>query len=304
MSENTEPLSRAQIAAVLADALPFMQRYAGQTVVIKYGGHAMGNAELARQFCADIVQLKLSGIHPVIVHGGGPQIGRMLERLGIATRFEDGLRVTCAQTVEVAEMVLSGSINKSVVACIQEMGGKAVGISGKDGKLCLARKLQRKKTDPVSGIERVIDLGFVGEPVHIDTDILDTLIASHAIPVIAPIGISPEGETLNINADTFAAAIAKELKAKRLLLLTDVEGVLDPEGNLIPELSIQDVDRLIDEGVITGGMIPKTRSAVEVVLGGVEGVVILDGRVPHAVLLELFTPHGVGTRISEKGGDA
>ncbi len=304
MSENTEPLSRAQIAAVLADALPFMQRYAGQTVVIKYGGHAMGNAELARQFCADIVQLKLSGIHPVIVHGGGPQIGRMLERLGIATRFEDGLRVTCAQTVEVAEMVLSGSINKSVVACIQEMGGKAVGISGKDGKLCLARKLQRKKTDPVSGIERVIDLGFVGEPVDIDPDILETLIASHAIPVIAPIGISPEGETLNINADTFAAAIAKELKAKRLLLLTDVEGVLDPEGNLIPELSIQDVDRLIDEGVITGGMIPKTRSAVEVVLGGVEGVVILDGRVPHAVLLELFTPHGVGTRISEKGGDA
>ena len=304
MSENTEPLSRAQIAAVLADALPFMQRYAGQTVVIKYGGHAMGNAELARQFCADIVQLKLSGIHPVIVHGGGPQIGRMLERLGIATRFEDGLRVTCAQTVEVAEMVLSGSINKSVVACIQEMGGKAVGISGKDGKLCLARKLQRKKTDPVSGIERVIDLGFVGEPVDIDPDILETLIASHAIPVIAPIGISPEGETLNINADTFAAAIAKELKAKRLLLLTDVEGVLDPEGNLIPELSIQDVDRLIDEGVITGGMIPKTRSAVEVVRGGVEGVVILDGRVPHAVLLELFTPHGVGTRISEKGGDA
>ena len=304
MSENTEPLSRAQIAAVLADALPFMQRYAGQTVVIKYGGHAMGNAELARQFCADIVQLKLSGIHPVIVHGGGPQIGRMLERLGIATRFEDGLRVTCAQTVEVAEMVLSGSINKSVVACIQEMGGKAVGISGKDGKLCLARKLQRKKTDPVSGIERVIDLGFVGEPVDIDPDILETLIASHAIPVIAPIGISPEGETLNINADTFAAAIAKKLKAKRLLLLTDVEGVLDPEGNLIPELSVQDVDRLIDEGVITGGMIPKTRSAVEVVRGGVEGVVILDGRVPHAVLLELFTPHGVGTRISEKGGDA
>ncbi len=304
MNEKTAPLSRAQIAAVLADALPFMQRYAGQTVVIKYGGHAMGNAELARKFCADIVQLKLSGIHPVIVHGGGPQIGRMLERLGIATRFEDGLRVTCAQTVEVAEMVLSGSINKSVVACIQEMGGKAVGISGKDGKLCLARKLQRRKTDPVSGIERVIDLGFVGEPVRIDPDILNTLIASHAIPVIAPIGISPDGETLNINADTFAAAIAKELKAKRLLLLTDVEGVLDPEGKLIPELSIQDVDRLIDQGVITGGMIPKTRSAVEVVLGGVEGVVILDGRVPHAVLLELFTPHGVGTRISEKGGGA
>jgi len=304
MTDSQHKLSRADIAAVLADALPFMRRYAGQTVVIKYGGHAMGDPELARKFCADIVQLKLSGIHPVIVHGGGPQIGRMLERLGIASRFEDGLRVTCAQTVEVAEMVLSGSINKQVVACIQEMGGKAVGISGKDGNLCLARKLKRKKTDPVSGIERVIDLGFVGEPVRIDTDILDTLIASHAIPVIAPIGVSPEGETLNINADTFAGAIAKAVQAKRLLLLTDVEGVLDPDGNLIPELTPQDVDRLIEEGVITGGMIPKVRSSVEVIKGGVEGVVILDGRVPHAVLLELFTPHGVGTRISEMGDRA
>ncbi len=304
MGNETEHLSRAEVAHVLAEALPFMQRYAGQTVVIKYGGHAMGDPELARKFCADIVQMKLSGIHPVIVHGGGPQIGAMLEKLGIASRFEDGLRVTCARTVEVAEMVLSGSINKSVVACIQSVGGKAVGISGKDGNLCRARKLQRKKTDPVSGLEKIIDLGYVGEPVHVDTDILDTLSASHAIPVIAPIGVSAEGETLNINADTFAGAIATALKAKRLLLLTDVAGVLDPDGELIPELTPQSVERLIGEGVITGGMIPKVRSSVEVLKGGVEGVVILDGRVPHAVLLELFTARGVGTRISEDGGGA
>ncbi len=301
MNVKTGHLSSAEVAQVLAEALPFMQRYAGQTVVIKYGGHAMGDARLAEQFCADIVQMKLSGLHPVIVHGGGPQIGRMLEKLGIASRFEDGLRVTCERTVEVAEMVLSGSINKSVVACIQKMGGKAVGISGKDGNLCLARKLERKTTDPESGIERIIDLGYVGEPVRIDTDILQTLSNSHAIPVIAPIGVSPDGETMNINADTFAGAIAKALKAKRLLLLTDVAGVLDSQGELIRELTPQSVGHLIEKGVISGGMIPKVRSSVEVLRGGVEGVVILDGRVPHSVLLELFTARGVGTRISETG---
>ncbi len=301
MSKQTGHLSPAEIAHVLAEALPFMQRYSGQVVVIKYGGHAMGNEELARQFCADVVQMKLSGIHPVIVHGGGPQIGAMLEKLGIASRFEDGLRVTCARTVEVAEMVLSGSINKSVVACIQQAGGKAVGISGKDGSLCIARKLKRRKTDPESGIERIIDLGYVGEPVEIDTDLLDTIINSDVIPVIAPIGVSPDGETLNINADTFAGAVAGALKAKRLLLLTDVEGVLDNDGELIAELTPESVEALIGKGVISGGMIPKTRSSVEVLKSGVEGVVILDGRVPHAVLLELFTARGVGTRISEAG---
>ncbi len=301
MNVKTGHLTSAEVAQVLAEALPFMRRYAGQVVVIKYGGHAMGDARLAEKFCADIVQMKLSGIHPVIVHGGGPQIGAMLEKLGIASRFEDGLRVTCEKTVEVAEMVLSGSINKSVVACIQRMGGKAVGISGKDGALCVARKLERKKTDPESGIEKIIDLGYVGEPVKIDTDILDTLIHSHAIPVIAPIGVSPEGDTMNINADTFAGAIAKALKAKRLLLLTDVAGVLDTEGELIRELTPRSVEHLISKGVISGGMIPKTRSSVDVLKGGVEGVVILDGRVPHSVLLELFTARGAGTRISEAG---
>ncbi len=298
MSTDTKHLSREEVAAVLAEALPFMQRYAGETVVIKYGGHAMGDPALAEKFCADVVQLKLSGINPVIVHGGGPQIGRMLEKLGIASRFEDGLRVTCAQTVEVAEMVLSGSVNKRVVNCIRKVGGKAVGISGKDANLCLARKLKRKKTDPVSGIEKIIDLGYVGEPVRMDTSIIEVLARSDIIPVIAPIGVSEEGETLNINADTFAGSLAAALKAKRLLLLTDVQGVLDENGDLIAELTPAEVEALIDGGVISGGMIPKVRSCVQVIENGVEGVIILDGRVPHAVLLELFTARGVGTRIS------
>ncbi|HHN68256.1 MAG TPA: acetylglutamate kinase, partial [Thermopetrobacter sp.] len=267
----------------------------------KYGGHAMGDAALAKKFCADVVQMKLSGIHPVIVHGGGPQIGQMLQKLGIASRFEDGLRVTCAQTVEVAEMVLSGSVNKQVVANITAAGGRAVGISGKDGGLCTARKLKRKKADPVSGLEKIIDLGFVGEPVRMDTAIIDCLASSDAIPVIAPIGLSEDGETLNINADTFAAHLATALRAKRLLLLTDVAGVLDPDGALIPELTPADVEALISSGVIAGGMIPKVRSAVAVIEKGVEGVIILDGRVPHALLLELFTTRGAGTRISEAG---
>ena len=304
MSNQTAHLSRDEVAAVLAEALPFMQRYAGETVVIKYGGHAMGDADLAEKFCADVVQLKLSGINPVIVHGGGPQIGRMLERLGIASRFEDGLRITCAQTVEVAEMVLSGSVNKQVVNCIRKMGGKAAGISGKDANLCTARKLQRRKTDPVSGIDKVIDLGFVGEPVAMDTGIIDVLAQSDVIPVVAPIAVSEKGETLNINADTFAGALAKALRAKRLLLLTDVQGVLDSDGRLLPELSVEEVERLIENGTISGGMIPKVRSCVDVVQGGVEGVIILDGRVPHAVLLELFTARGVGTRISRHGEEA
>ncbi len=303
MSSNTEHLSREEVAEVLAEALPFMQRYAGQTVVIKYGGHAMGDEALAEKFCADVVQLKLSGINPVIVHGGGPQIGAMLEKLGIASRFEDGLRVTCAQTVEVAEMVLSGSVNKRVVNCIRKMGGKAAGLSGKDASLCTARKMVRKKTDPASGIEKIIDLGYVGEPVRMDTEIIEVLARSDVIPVIAPIAVSEEGETLNINADTFAGALASALKAKRLLLLTDVAGVLDKSGELLAELDLRQVEELIADGTISGGMIPKVRSCADVVRGGVEGVIILDGRVPHAVLLELFTARGVGTRISAGAAD-
>jgi acetylglutamate kinase len=283
---------------VLSEALPFMQRYWGKTVVVKYGGHAMGDEHLARQFAADIVQLKLCGINPVVVHGGGPQIGRMLDRLGIASRFEDGLRVTDRATMEVVEMVLAGSINKGVVSDIQRAGGRAVGISGKDGNLCLARKLSRTRRDPDSNIERVVDLGFVGDPERIDTTLLDTIIRSDAIPVIAPVGVSAEGDSYNINADTFAGAIAVAMKAKRLLLLTDVAGVLDRDKRLISELTAAQVPALVADGTISGGMIPKVESCLEVVEKGVEGVIILDGRVPHCVLLELFTPHGVGTRIS------
>ena len=297
-SSDTVPANREDVARILSEALPFMQRYAGRTVVVKYGGHAMGDAELSRQFAADIVQLKLTGINPIVVHGGGPQIGRMLERLQIKSSFEDGLRVTDAATVEVVEMVLAGSINKGVVGDIQRAGGRAVGISGKDGNLCLARKLTRTRRDPDSNIERVVDLGFVGEPERIDPQVLETILRSDSIPVVAPIGVSETGETFNINADTFAGAIAVAVKAKRLLLLTDVAGVLDSAGELIGELRLSDIDPLVSKGVISGGMIPKVESCAAVVAGGVEGVIILDGRVPHCVLLELFTPHGVGTRIS------
>ncbi|MDH3740751.1 MAG: acetylglutamate kinase, partial [Hyphomicrobiales bacterium] len=255
----------------------------------------------ARQFAADVVQLKLCGINPIVVHGGGPQIGRMLERLNIESAFEDGLRITDRDTVEVVEMVLAGSINKNVVADIQRAGGKAVGISGKDGNLCIARKLRRTKKDPDSNIERIIDLGFVGEPEYINPDLLDTILMSDAIPVIAPIGASEDGETYNINADTFAGAIATAMGAKRLLLLTDVSGVLDGQGELISELVPSQIRKLTKDGTISGGMIPKIESCLAVVKGGVEGVIILDGRVPHSVLLELFTEHGVGTRISEHG---
>jgi acetylglutamate kinase len=295
----TDNIDHQDIARILSEALPFMQRYWGETVVVKYGGHAMGDADLARHFAADIVQLKLCGINPVVVHGGGPQIGRMLDKLGIVSRFEDGLRVTDRATMEVVEMVLAGSINKGVVTDIQRAGGRAVGISGKDGNLCVAQKLTRTRRDPNSNIERVVDLGFVGDPVVINPALLDTILHSAAIPVIAPTGVSPEGDTYNINADTFAGAIAVAMKAKRLLLLTDVAGVLDRDKALISELKVSDVPALVADGSISGGMIPKVESCVAVVEQGVEGVIILDGRVPHCVLLELFTPHGVGTRISQ-----
>ncbi len=295
---DIEQNSPQTIARILSDALPFMQRYVGETVVVKYGGHAMGDEKLARQFASDMVQLKLSGINPIVVHGGGPQIGAMLERLGIKSNFEDGLRVTCADTIEVVEMVLSGSINKSVVSNISKAGGKAIGISGKDGNLCVASKLHRTKKDPDSNIENVIDLGFVGEPAVINPQILNTILASDAIPVIAPVATSRDGDTYNINADTFAGAIAEAMKAKRLMLLTDVAGVLDKDGALISELALDNIEGLIKDGTIDGGMIPKIESCKSVVRGGVEGVIILDGRQPHAVLLELFTPHGLGTRIS------
>lgn len=294
-------LTIAETARILFEALPFMQRYDEETVVVKYGGHAMVDPELARRFASDMVLLKQCGINPVVVHGGGPQINRLLDRLAIKSEFRDGLRVTDRATMEVVEMVLAGSINKSIVAGIQQVGGKAVGISGKDGNLLIAKKFILGKEDPQTGETVDIDLGFVGDPEAVNPGILDTIIHSDAIPVVAPIGVGLDGETYNINADTAAGAIAVAVRAKRLLLLTDVAGVLDNKKQLISELRIDQISELIRGGTITGGMIPKVQSCVEVVEKGVEGVIILDGRVPHCVILELFTPHGVGTRISRTG---
>ncbi|MBI2717961.1 MAG: acetylglutamate kinase [Rhizobiales bacterium] len=291
----------SETARILSEALPFLQRYDDQTIVVKYGGHAMVDPKLAQQFARDMVMLKVCGLNPVVVHGGGPQINKMLDKLAVKAEFRDGLRVTDAETMSVVEMVLAGSINKAIVASIQRAGGRAVGISGKDGDLMVAERFVKKKTDPASGKTETIDFGFVGEPARVNIEILQTIIRSDAIPVIAPIAAGWEGETYNINADTAAGAIATAMQAKRLLLLTDVAGVLDKDKNLISELKISEIARLIANGTITGGMIPKVESAASVVESGVEGVIILDGRVPHSVLLELLTPHGVGTRVSRTG---
>lgn len=276
--------------------MPYLQTFAGKTFVIKYGGHAMGDAKLSEQFARDIVLLKQVGINPVIVHGGGPQIGEMLKRLKIESEFIDGLRVTDKRTVEIVEMVLAGSINKEVVSAINSAGGTAVGICGKDGNLIQARKLQhRRKTD--SNIEKLVDLGFVGEPVAINTAVLDTLASSHMIPVIAPLGVGEKGMTYNINADTAAGAIAGAIGAARLLMLTDVAGVLDKKGELVTDITARQARTMIRNGTISGGMIPKIETCLASVKEGVEAAVILDGRVPHGLLLEVFTEHGAGTMI-------
>jgi acetylglutamate kinase len=288
---TTSPQEQARI---LSEALPHMQRYDEETVVIKYGGHAMGEEEAARMFARDIVLLEQTAINPVVVHGGGPQIASMLKRLGIESKFSGGLRVTDAATVEIVEMVLAGSINKQIVGFINQAGGKAVGLSGKDGNMVIARKVNPQGTAPAADL---IDLGFVGEPDKIDTTVLDQIVGRELIPVLAPIASGPHGETFNVNADTFAGYIAGALKAKRLLLLTDVPGVLDKSKALIPEMSVNDVRKLIADGTISGGMIPKVETCITALDQGVEGVVILDGKVPHAVLLELFTNHGAGTLI-------
>jgi acetylglutamate kinase len=287
-------------AKVLSEALPYMQRYDKQTVVVKYGGHAMGDPALAADFARDIVLIKQAGVNPIVVHGGGPQIGSLLERLNIKSEFKGGLRVTDRETVDVVEMVLAGSVNKEIVAAINAQGGKAVGISGKDANLMRGRRIERRFRDPDSNIEEIVDLGFVGEPSSVDPHIVDVIIHSDLIPVIAPIGVGPDGETLNINADTFAAALATAMKAKRLLLLTDVEGVLDRNGNLIKSLTSAEAEALIEDGTISGGMIPKIESCLDVIAEGVEAVVIINGKVPHAVLLELFTEHGAGTLIERR----
>ncbi len=286
---------------LLSEALPFMLRYDRQTIVVKYGGHAMGNPELARSFARDIVMLKQAGVNPVVVHGGGPQIGAMLEKLKIKSEFAGGLRITDKPTVDVVEMVLAGSINKEIVAAIAREGGNAVGISGKDAHLMTAKKIDNHTVaDPGSNLMRAVDLGYVGEPVSVNPYIIDVFVKSDLIPVIAPLATSADGATLNVNADTFASALASALKARRLLLLTDVDGVLDKSGKLLPELTVARARALIKDGTITGGMIPKVESCISVVESGVNAVVILNGKVPHAVLLELFTEHGAGTLLGTR----
>jgi acetylglutamate kinase len=286
-----------QQAQILAQALPFLRRYAGATIVVKYGGHAMGDERLAEMFGADIALLKQVGVNPVVVHGGGPQINEMLRRLKIDSTFVDGLRVTSAEMVDVVEMVLAGTVNKQVAGLINRAGALAVGICGKDGGLIRARKLSRTVRDPGSRIEHELDLGFVGEPESVDVRVIHALTGAGLIPVIAPVGTGDDGRTYNINADTVAGAIAGALGATRLLMLTDVAGVLDAEKKLIPELTVAQVDQAITTGVITGGMIPKVETCVEAVRQGVKGAVILDGRQPHACLLELFIEGGHGTMI-------
>jgi acetylglutamate kinase len=292
-------------AKTLAEALPYIQIYDRETVVIKYGGHAMGQEQVAKLFAADAVLLKLLGVHPVVVHGGGPQISRMLDKAGVKSTFVDGLRVTDEATMEVAEMVLSGAINKEIANWITLAGAEAdvrgVGLSGKDARMITAEKVTRTRKDPDSNIEQVVDLGFVGEPTKVDPHIIQALLTSETdyIPVIAPIGVSEQGQTFNINADTVAGALAGALKAKRMLMLTDIAGVLDGEGKLIRQMTIAEARGLIESGVASGGMIPKLENAIHAVENGVEAVVILDGRRPHAMLVELFSEHGAGTLISK-----
>jgi acetylglutamate kinase len=294
MTDTILPQDQARI---LSEALPHMQRYDEETIVIKYGGHAMGDEEVARAFARDIVLLEQTAINPVVVHGGGPQINAMLKKAGVQSQFAAGLRVTDAATLEIVEMVLAGSINKQIVGYINAAGGKAIGLCGKDGNMVIAKKSTRKVVDPDSHIEKVVDLGFVGEPEKVDLTVLNVVLGRELIPVLAPVCAGADGTSFNVNADTFAGAIAGALKAKRFLLLTDVPGVLDKNKKLIEKLSAAEVRGLIADGTISGGMIPKVETCLYALEQGVEGVVILDGKVPHAVLLELFTDHGAGTLI-------
>ncbi|MBX9575715.1 MAG: acetylglutamate kinase [Caulobacteraceae bacterium] len=290
-------------ARTLAEALPYIQVYDRETVVIKYGGHAMGDSAVAKQFAADVVLLKLMGVNPVVVHGGGPQISAMLDKAGVKSAFVDGLRVTDADTMAVAEMVLSGAVNKEIAHWITVAGKEAdvrgIGLSGKDAGLLTVEKTRRTKRDPDSMIEHEVDLGFVGEPTKVDAKLLTRLLESDAdwVPVVAPIGVAADGQTFNVNADTVAGALAGELKAKRMLLLTDVPGVKGADGQIIRQMTLGEASRLIEDGVATGGMIPKLQTAMAAVRAGVEAVVILDGRRPHAMLVELFTETGAGTLV-------
>jgi acetylglutamate kinase len=287
-----------RVAATLVEALPYMRRFAGTTFVIKYGGHAMGSPDLAHDFARDVVLLKQVGVNPVVVHGGGPQIKAMLDRLKIKSEFVEGLRVTDAATVEIVEMVLAGSINKQIVTAIQAAGGQAVGLSGKDGNLIQATKLTRVRRDPDSSIEQVLDLGFVGQPTRVHTKVLKAFEGTDIVPVIAPIGVGMDGQTYNINADTVAGAVAAAFSAHKLIMLTDVEGVLGRDGHLISELTVSEARRLIEDGTVSGGMIPKLETCLRALDDGVDAVHVLDGRLPHVLLLETFTEAGVGTKLT------
>ncbi len=300
VQQQAAPLaSPVEQAKILMQALPHMLRYDDAIVVVKYGGHAMGDESVARNFARDMVLLEQSGVNPVVVHGGGPQINSMLGKLGVKSEFSGGLRVTDRETIEIVEMVLAGSINKQIVGFINAEGGRAIGLCGKDGNMVTAEKATRFVADPISNLKTPVDLGYVGEPAKVDTTVLEQVLGRELIPVLAPIAQGQDGETYNVNADTFAGAIAGALGAKRLLFLTDVPGVLDKDKNLIKELRIGDIPALIADGTITGGMIPKVETCIYAIERGVEGVVILDGQTPHAVLIELLTDHGAGTLITK-----
>jgi acetylglutamate kinase len=292
-----------QIADVLIEALPYIQRFKGKTVVVKFGGNAMVDEALKQSFARDIILMKLVGMNPIVVHGGGPQIGELLARLGKTTGFVDGMRITDSETMDVVEMVLGGLVNKEIVNLINRNGGKAVGLTGKDGDFIRAKKIHLKKSAPEANVSEIIDLGFVGEVTSIDPAVVDMLARSNFIPVIAPIGVGDDGRSYNINADLVAGKIAEVLKAEKLILLTNTAGILDKEGNLLTGLSVKDIDDLIEDGTISGGMIPKTRCATDALKGGVTSVHIIDGRVEHAVLLELFTHQGVGTLLLRASRD-
>ena len=284
-------------ADVLTEALPYIQRFEGKVMVVKYGGNAMTDPILESSFAKDIVMLKTVGIHPVVVHGGGPQVDNLLKELGRSSDRIDGMRVTDKPTMDVVEMVLGGSVNKSIVNLINKHGGRAIGLTGKDASLIRAKKLPMTKTDE-QGNQQQIDLGFVGDVVSINRDVIDLMIASNFIPVIAPLGVDDEGNTYNINADVVAGKVAEFMLAEKLILLTNIKGVLDKEGNVATGLTPSKVDEMIADGTISGGMIPKISYALEAVKNGVKSAVIVDGRVPHATLLEVFTDKGVGTLIS------
>ena len=292
-SNNSDLLNQTSI---LSQALPFMQKYAGKNVTIKFGGSAMGRDKLSSSFAKNIVLLKQVGINPIVVHGGGPRIGKMLERLKVKSSFIDGLRVTDKETMDIVEMVLSGSINKEIVMEINKEGGRAIGLSGKDALLTETKKFKKKKSS--GEVEKFLDLGFVGLPNKINTDFLKWCIQSDFIPVISPIGYGKNYETFNINADTMAGAVSASVLSERLILLTDVKGVLDKNGNLITQIKLNEIKNLIKNGTISGGMIPKVETCVEAVKNGVKAAVILDGKLEHSILLEIFTSHGVGTLIT------